>query len=188
MKKIILSRDKGDEGIKRWFNSIGIETLTPDAKMDSWIDGLVIGGGSDPGIPKDAQRDKLELDLIENAVKQRIPILGICRGAEILTIWSRGKLSTLQRHSLSYHMSKWHKVLFTDYWPEREAILWSHHHLTIEKSGTLKPAAFSEDGNIEALIDEKKRILGVLWHPERSADQGVMSILPWIKWIEKRFR
>lgn len=53
MKRIILSRDRGDEIIKTWLSSMGIEILSPSTRMDSWIDGLVIGGGSDPGIPKD---------------------------------------------------------------------------------------------------------------------------------------
>lgn len=187
MKRIILSRDRGDEIIKTWLSSMGIEILSPSTRMDSWVDGLVIGGGSDPGIPEDRDRDRMEFNLINTAVKNRIPVLGICRGAEVLTVWAGGSLKPLPSHALSLHMSQWHKVILSDLWNKSEVNVWSHHHLRIENPGTLKAAAFTEDGSVEAVADAKRKILGVLWHPERSGDEGTISVFPWLKWIEKRF-
>jgi gamma-glutamyl-gamma-aminobutyrate hydrolase PuuD len=187
MKRIILSRDKGDEEIKRWFSAIGIETLSPGSKMDSWIDGLVIGGGSDPGIPEDKERDKMERDLITEAVKNRVPVLGICRGAEIITVWAGGSLAPLNGVLLSGHQHTWHSITVSEFWPASSMDVWSHHHLAIESTGSMKPAALSRDGGVEAIISQQKRVLGVLWHPERSGEKGYLSIYPWLKWIEKRF-
>lgn len=187
MKKIILSRDEGDNTISNWLSAIGFEVLTPEKKMDSWINGLVIGGGSDPGLPEDSDRDKMELELIKSAEKQGIPVLGICRGAEILTVWAGGSLSPLPSGLLSIHQGAWHKVLLSDLWPQREIDVWSRHHLMIENPGSLKPAAYSQHGSIEAIASPNKRMLGVLWHPERSGEPGYESIYPWLKWVEKKF-
>jgi|694.fasta_scaffold08991_19 gamma-glutamyl-gamma-aminobutyrate hydrolase PuuD len=187
MKRVILSRDKGDETIKTWLSSMGIEVLPSTSRMDSWIDGIVIGGGSDPGIPEDRDRDKMELKLIDNAIKNRIPVLGICRGAEVITVWAGGSLQPLPKYAISNHQSRWHKVIFSDIWSKRDLDVWSHHHLRIENPGSLKAAAFAEDGSIEAIADPKRKVLGVLWHPERSGDNGLLSVYPWLKWIEKRF-
>jgi len=187
MKKIILSTYDDDLNLREWFVLLGIEVLSPSAKMDSWVDGLVIGGGSDPGIPEDKERDRMEIGLISKAVSERIPVLGICRGAEMLTLWAGGKLSPMKGGELGTHMSKWHNVQLSDIWPKAEANVWSHHHLKIENPGSLRVAATSNDGNTEAIADPNKRILGVLWHPERSGDVGVMTVLPWLRWIEKRF-
>lgn len=187
MKQIILSRDTGDDTIKTWLSSIGMEVVPPSTRIDSWIDGLVIGGGSDPGIPEDKERDKMEFELIDNAVKNRVPVLGICRGAEVLTIWSGGSLKPLSSTILQNHQNRWHKVVLSDLWNKSEIDVWSHHHLMIETTGTLKAAAFAEDGTIESVADPKRKVLGVLWHPERSGEGGMISVFPWLKWVEKRF-
>lgn len=187
MKRVMLSTYDEDKKLREWVSSLGIEILSPDARMDSWVDGLIIGGGSDPGIPEDKERDQMEIGLISKAVSERIPVLGICRGAEMLTLWAGGKLTAMTGNVLNNHMSQWHTVALSDLWPKREVSVWSHHHLKIENPGNLSPSAFSAEGNIEAISDFKKRILGVLWHPERSANDGTMSILPWLRWIEKRF-
>lgn len=182
MKRVILSKDKEDLILPSWLTSIGIEVLPPTTKMDSWIDGLIIGGGA-----TDKERDKIELELIDNAIKNRIPVLGICRGAEMITTWARGILVPFTGNALANHKGAWHKVLFSDLLNLDKLDVWSNHHLRIENPGTLKPIAFAEDGSIEAIADPKRRILGVLWHPERSGEVGLISVLPWLKWIEKRF-
>lgn len=187
MKRVILSRDKDDESIKIWLTSMGLEVLPASARMDSWVDGLVIGGGSDPGIPEDKERDVLEAGLIDAAIKERIPVLGICRGAEVVTVWAGGSLSPIPTNALPLHQNSWHRVTLSDLWNVRHMNVWSHHHLAIKNTGSLRPAAHADDGSIEAIADVNRRILGVLWHPERSDENGPISILPWLKWIEKRF-
>lgn len=186
MKKIILSRDKEDDMIKDWLSSMGLEVLPASSRMDSWIDGLVIGGGSDPGIPEDLERDRMEAGLINAAIKNRIPVLGICRGAEVLTMWSGGLLAPLPKYELQNHRSRWHKVSLSDLWDRPSVDVWSHHHLRIQSTGSLKTAAITDDGTIEAVADTNKRILGVMWHPERSGNEGYASVYPWLKWVEKR--
>jgi len=187
MKRVILSRDKEDDVISNWLKSFGIEVLPSSTRMDSWIDGIVIGGGKDPGLSSDLNRDKMELNLISNAVRSKIPVLGICRGAEIVTAWGKGSTEPIKPNLLGNHQSCWHRVIFSNLWPARETEVWSHHHLRISNTGNLKAVAFSEDGSIEAVMDFNKRVLGVMWHPERSATGGTISVFPWLKWIEKRF-
>jgi putative glutamine amidotransferase len=188
MKRIVLVRNKEDNTLSKWLVSMGFDISPSTNRMDSWVDGLVIGGGSDPGIPQDEERDKGEQLLISKAVKENIPVLGICRGAETVAIWGGGTVSPLKSAVLPHHQNCWHRVILPNYWGKTEMNVWSHHHLGIQTTGNLKAAAFSDDGSVEAVIDAKKRILGVMWHPERSDENGAMSVFPWLKWVEKRFK
>ncbi|HEX8665961.1 MAG TPA: gamma-glutamyl-gamma-aminobutyrate hydrolase family protein, partial [Beijerinckiaceae bacterium] len=69
------------------------------------LDGLVIGGGDDigaelyggqvtPDVRIDPERDKLELKLLEWALPQGLPILGICRGSQMINVALGGTLHT----------------------------------------------------------------------------------------------
>ena len=72
---------------------------------DEPLDGLVIGGGDDigaeiyggkvlPDVRIDPERDKLELRLLEPALESGLPILGICRGSQMINIALGGTLHT----------------------------------------------------------------------------------------------
>lgn len=155
------------------------------------IDGLVFTGGEDvhpnlfggkliPGLWLNEERDKFELELLSEAEKRQLPVLGICRGAELLTIYSGGqvashkhKLHLLRKHAgpplhiPSHHIeivpnSKLAAILGTD-----SLTINSLHSHNITDPGTLTVVASCSDGLVEAVEAPGKRfILGVQWHPE----------------------
>lgn len=156
-------------------------------------DGFVFSGGADinpitydekPHIalgPGDLERDEFEIRLMKEAIDAKKPILGICRGMQILNITQGG---TLIQHipdvegSFNHLMSgnKYdvaHKVrlkkdnilhnVFGD-----EVYVNSSHHQGINKLGTnLEVIGRAGDGIIEAIkLEEHDFVYGVQWHPE----------------------
>lgn len=173
-----------------------IETIKRQIEL---IDGLLIQGGVDvnPSIfneePKpelditDIQTDKFILELIKQARERKIPILGICKGIQIINVAFGGtlyqdlkytglessshrqKADTICNHKHSINVVK--NSLLSRIIPEKEKILVnSFHHQAIKDLGKgLVVDAKSDDGIIEAIHfdNESQWILGVQWHPEQ---------------------
>lgn len=130
-------------------------------------------------------RDKFERELIEVALKNNLPILGICRGFQIVNVHLGGTLiQHLDNHSNSNSGEDLvHKVkvktdseLFRIVNAE-EGLVNSSHHQAIDKiSDDLIATAYSEDGIVEALEwkdkSNKSPLLLVQWHPERMKDKN----------------
>lgn len=127
----------------------------------------------------DNERDELEFDLIEQAIDQKIPILGICRGAQLLNIHFGG---TLHQDIANYYteVPKIHSV-----WPKKKVqideqsklfemvqfdSIWVNalHNQAVDELGEkLTVVAFEENGIVQAIEHaERDFILGVQWHPE----------------------
>jgi putative glutamine amidotransferase len=167
------------------------------ADIISRIDGLLLTGGQDVD-PRhfgdephkaigfvNPWRDELELSLCREAAKARMPILGICRGAQVLNIALGGDIfqdinaqaggKGLICHSQTapawygFHSikiregSRLHGILGTD-----DLFVNSFHHQAVRRlAPTFEAAAFTSDGMIEAVESrEHPFMLGVQWHPE----------------------
>jgi putative glutamine amidotransferase len=175
------------------------------------LDGIVIAGGDDinPAIygaakhPKtDANspdRDAWELALAEAAVRQGVPLLGICRGAQMLNIACGGTLHQHipdlvghQHHSGPAAGFGLHKVrispgsmlsgiLHESGWYDMP----THHHQAVDLLGDgLQAVAWEEDGLVEAVEAGPSElegfsgfVLGVQWHPERHDDLRLFTAL-----------
>jgi len=127
----------------------------------------------------DRARDKLELEIIEYAYKNNLPILGICRGMQLMNIYRCGTLhkdikafytETPHINTLlpkkTIHITK-DSLLFKILGHERYRVN-SLHHQSIDQLGKgLKIVAKEENGVIQA-IEEKKHpfYIGLQWHPE----------------------
>lgn len=122
------------------------------------------------------ERDEYELELARLAHKRNVPVLGICRGAQILNCALGGSLHfdisghTQKRsrdqpsHSVSISVgSLLHRLVGSS-----ELEVNSFHHQAVAKpSPSLNVCALSDDGVIEALEAADKRFfIGVQWHPE----------------------
>lgn len=170
------------------------------------VDGLLLSGGHDVN-PRtynerisgkagnfDNIRDYQEIFMAEYALERDLPILGICRGLQILNVTRGGTIhqdlpsAGFPTHSMSNSLrnepSHFLKIFEDSPLYEifgREEI-WTnsyHHHQGIKELGKgLKIAALSEEGLVEAVyLEDKKFALGVQWHPEMMYDDEEMNMI-----------
>jgi len=182
-------------------------TSIPD--LVSRLDGLVLSGGEDveplhygstPGpfaTKYDAGRDEFEMALIRNAIRVHLPILAICRGAQILNVTLGGTLvpHLSARDGFSHYDTDFHRSekrqtiiltndsslsrIYSAEAEEGEIRVNSYHHQAILQPGAgLSVAARAFDGIIEAVEMGGCDVIGVQWHPEMHA--GVDALFTWL--------
>lgn len=193
------------------------EALDLAYKYMQFSDELILQGGNDicstvynqknSLVENVAQfRDVFELALIELAVLKQIPILGICRGMQLLNISFGGTLhlhlekGQWQNHSAfnggndseAVTLEKTHDVDLLgnknlSKWLKKERIkVNSEHHQGVNLLGKeLEIEAISDDGLIESFSKDGGRILGLQWHPELDLkDPDQIRILDhWLGWV-----
>ncbi|MFD7437028.1 gamma-glutamyl-gamma-aminobutyrate hydrolase family protein [Streptomyces sp. NPDC059861] len=158
------------------------------------LDGLVIAGGPDVdpdryGAARDPrtgpparERDTWELALIGAALAARVPLLGICRGMQLLNVALGGTLvQHLDGHAELVGVFGGHPVKpvpGTRYAAlvAEEMTVPTYHHQSVDRLGTgLVPSAYAADGTPEAVeLPGDHWVLGVQWHPEMGEDVRVM--------------
>ncbi len=167
----------------------------------SGMDGFVLQGGSDvcpetyktPYLdkkrwPGDPFRDFYEMRILDHAVKTGKPLLGICRGFQLINVYFGGTLyqdlkteknGTFQHRDADLYDQRHHSIVFPPgllqkiYGKKSSQRVNSVHHQGVKELGKHLhvEALCPEDGLVEAVSyhDLKKRfILGVQWHPEFS--------------------
>jgi putative glutamine amidotransferase len=166
------------------------------------LDALVLAGGSDvdPASygahahpetgPTTPVRDRFELALAYGALERDMPVLGICRGMEMLNVACGG---TLDQHIDRLDLHRHTPGVFGDHevrlepgtlaaravGAERTTVK-SHHHQGVAELGEgLVVSGRSEpDELIEAIeLPERRFALGVLWHPEEDVRSSVVGAL-----------
>ncbi|MEU6808696.1 gamma-glutamyl-gamma-aminobutyrate hydrolase family protein [Streptomyces sp. NPDC046831] len=173
--------------------------LPPDAPEQAAatvarLDGLVIAGGPDveparygaepdprTGPPSRA-RDAWELALVEAALAARVPLLGICRGMQLLNVALGGTLvQHLDGHAEVVGVFGGHPVepvpgtRYAGLVPERTTVPTFHHQAVDRLGEGLVVAARAEDGTAEAVeLPSADWVMGVQWHPEMAEDLRVM--------------
>jgi len=160
--------------------------------------GLILSGGVDiyPEIYNDwdtvddagkfiPERDGFELNLLSIAVSKGIPILGICRGCQLINVYFRGSLiydiETIRKvnhRKISSEQQRLHDITLTpdsllmDIVKISNGFVTSSHHQAVDRPGEgLIISAKAQDGIIEAIeysdFSKKHFLLGIQWHPER---------------------
>ncbi len=157
------------------------------------VHGLLITGGADvdPSLygerphPRtqrpNQERDKHELALLGEALSRGLPVLGICRGHQLLNVALGGKL--LQHIEDDSHRerddgsSAWHPLrllaggLLRELYGREEVWANSRHHQAVTPDRLapgLRALALSPDGIVEAVqVEGHPWAVGVQWHPER---------------------
>ncbi|MDT9684126.1 gamma-glutamyl-gamma-aminobutyrate hydrolase family protein [Streptomyces sp. TRM76323] len=158
------------------------------------LDGLVLAGGADVepvryGAARDPrtgppapERDAWELALVGAALAAGVPVLGVCRGMQLLNVALGGTLlQHLEGHTAGVGRLGRHVVepvpgtRCESLVPEAAEVP-TYHHQAVERLGAgLVPSAYAGDGTVEAVELPGRWVLGVQWHPEMGDDPRVMA-------------
>lgn len=187
--------------------------LTPDDAVEALkqADGLLLSGGADVDpveyeresmrslCKMDPARDAMELALIHASRELRMPVLGVCRGMQILNVAYGGTLITdipsqhattiEHRQDPETKIDATHGVelqpgtILRHYMGVFEGTVNSAHHQCVDQlADVFTPSAYSSDGIIEALewgdasLGGKPFLYAVQWHPERLPFDNPMSL------------
>ena len=183
------------------FDRLEIVVLAPGQVPDGTFDGVVLGGGVDvdpvrygqtarPGanVEVDLERDATDLAVFEKAWSDEVPILGICRGLQVVNVALGGTLvqdlPTERPNSLGHQggprdrTRRDHAVRITAgtrlaaVARAGEIGVNSRHHQSVDRLAEgLTPSAEAPDGTVEAVETPGERwCVAVQWHPENLAD------------------
>lgn len=119
--------------------------------------GFILSGGNDIGDAK--ERDATEQAVLEYSVSSKSPVVGVCRGMQMMNYFEGGILEKINghigtRHDLVYrgqsvNVNSYHALGFTD------------------PSKAFDVTARAQDGVTEAMTHKKYNWHGIMWHPER---------------------
>ena len=165
-----------------------LEGSTEDfLQLASLCDGFLFSGGPDPhpflfgedtlaqGKNVSRARDLMELNLLKIAMKEKKPILGICRGLQIINVGqAAGSFPIAHQQPFSYKLPSHHvsvnpdSLLFRLSGDSASLSVNSMHHEAVNRLAPgLTACAWAPDGIIEALEKpDYPFLLGVQWHPE----------------------
>ena len=188
MKQVFLRGKPGEFGnYLDALRACGAEPLlSMDLELADACDALLVPGGADvdpihygqpntASIGIDADRDRDELHLIRRFLDLGKPILGICRGHQILNVALGGTLiQHIPNHSQSEGADRVHPVravhpFLKDLYGEHFTVNSSHHQVVDRLGEGLCAACVSEEGFVEGILHENGRVIGVQYHPERIA-------------------
>ncbi len=142
--------------------------------LDLELDGFILTGGNDlshlPGATAAApERDAVERRILELARARETPVLGVCRGLQMMVAESGGELVPIRGHVARPHgleLRSGHGMPLTD----RELVNSFHNFGVYEDqlAGGWQAVALAPDGSVEAMAHQRYRQWAVMWHPERA--------------------
>ena len=121
------------------------------------------------------EREEIEYKMIDYAVEKNIPLLGICKGFQLLNVYFGGKL----KNEVKNHVAKDHILLSAEKLLKNKKAN-SFHNLGILRKdvpNNLHTIAWTKDGIAEAVIHHNYPILGLQWHPERQKKEYDKEII-----------
>ncbi len=168
------------------FSYHGFESFGGYLPKDTGFDALVLCGGGDidpsfygeenqGSAPADLCRDRREFQLFEKYFAVGKPIIGICRGCQIINVALGGSLvqhlETSAFHSATFGVDAVHTVyncensIFDKLYGKEMTVNSSHHQACARIADGLEVVQRHPDGTVEAVVG--KNILAFQWHPER---------------------
>ena len=165
-------RDVLDQNLVKWLLHVGVfpvpvpNILNTDGNLSSWISRLspqviVLSGGNDIG--SCPERDLTETTLIEYSVRHNLPLLGICRGMQMIACHAGSVLHRVEGHARTHHLI--HGASNSNFLSK---MVNSYHDWMIDRCPYgYEISALASDGSIEMIRHSVLAIEGWMWHPER---------------------
>jgi putative glutamine amidotransferase len=188
--------------------AVGVAPLPDDASEDDArsvldrLDGLIISGGVDvdparygqerhPSVQRSSdERDRSELMLAAVATRDDVPLLGVCRGMQVMAVAAGGSLEqhlpdrvAHMRHSPEVGRYGSHEIQILDGTRLYDILgadvsVATYHHQGVDEIAAYRPTAWADDGVVEALEDPDALFcIGVQWHPEAGDDPRLFEHL-----------
>ncbi|MEV4661475.1 gamma-glutamyl-gamma-aminobutyrate hydrolase family protein [Micromonospora echinofusca] len=172
-----------------------------DADVLRMLDGLLLAGGADvdparygqlpaPRTESRPGRDAGELALLTAALDTDLPVLGVCRGMQLLAVAAGGSLHQHLPDVVGHDLHRpapgvygGHGVRFAPGSLAATVLAGvvrvnSYHHQAVADPGRLTATGWSDDGVVEAIEDPHRPfLLGVQWHPENEPDPRPIAAL-----------
>jgi N5-(cytidine 5'-diphosphoramidyl)-L-glutamine hydrolase len=145
--------------------------IVPTLLDELILDGIILSGGNsinslNPNADDTApERDAFEYALLDAALDRNLPVIGVCRGMEMINVYFGGKLSLIRGHVAVRHSISSIEAGYN--FPETVN---SYHNWGIsldDLANELKPIAVENDNYVEAFKHTEKSLTGIMWHPER---------------------
>jgi putative glutamine amidotransferase len=127
------------------------------------VAGLVLTGGNDlASLGGDApERDAVENALLDWAERRRLPVLGVCRGMQVIQ-----QRFAIPLRRVEGHVAKCQVIRIDG---EPKEVNSYHRFAALDSRPPLEVWAVAEDGVVEAIRHSAEPLTGIMWHPERSA-------------------
>lgn len=174
--------------------------LPIDADPADWVhhlDGLVLTGGADidpvryghdnTASTTEPERDEIEFILYETALADELPILGICRGFQLINVHAGGTLHQdvpaharfdLSPSTPAHGLSITPRSILAELYGDGRAVNSLHHQTAEEVGRDLRVTAVADDGTPEAIELPGATVLAVQWHPEMMGHDD-----PTFRWV-----
>ncbi|NNF55955.1 MAG: gamma-glutamyl-gamma-aminobutyrate hydrolase family protein [Acidimicrobiales bacterium] len=164
------------------------------------LDGILLSGGADidpsrydapsetDAFPPEPVRDQFELDLMEAAKRAAVPVLGICRGLQLINVSAGGSLHQNVPEHARYDISSAALAHSISIAPDSslaqlygtQLMVNSLHHQTVDRLGKDLVATAYSDGVVEGLEHQTLPVLAVQWHPEMLDSRDHDPLFGWL--------
>ena len=164
-----LSQDWSDYFLEKFPNHVWVSIPNQGFKSIEYfkslkLNVLILSGGDNLG--DTIKRDETEVSLLEYALQNSIPVIGICRGMQLIHVYFGGQIEYGNIDFSKIHKSKHHTIIYKE---KDQVVVNSYHTNKIVESTLSKQFSIlsrcTEDNSIESFYN--KKILCMMWHPER---------------------
>lgn len=158
-----------------------------DQYLDSLdLDAIVLTGGNDLTSVEEPstaapERDDFEISTLEYAIKKGIPVLGVCRGLELINEYFGGTLSPTTGHVACTHDINFHTSdcnVDTELTLPEQTTVNSYHDYAIASTDVGEPLCVlgtAPDDTVECVVHESLPMWAIMWHPERESPSEALD-------------
>ena len=162
-------RDCLDQAWPRFLGACGLLPLALPNQLQAALElcsgvdiaGVLLTGGNDlASLGGDApERDAVEQALLEVAEQRGLPVLGVCRGMQLIQHLHGTRLGRVEGH-----VTRRQRILIDG---EPAQVNSFHHFGALQTFPPLQSWAVSDDGVVKAIRHSSRPLTGIMWHPER---------------------